>query len=196
VVKRKVHVVNHKVLIVDDDPNIITSLARLSKGESFKVIGAHSAEEALEMLLTGFYDVIVADENMPGMKGSDFLLRARELYPGIIRIMLTGNADLDLAVKLINHGDIYRLFSKPCDSRELLLSIRQALQYRDLLQKSYTLLQIARHQSKILSSIKNDDIDNDKVFILEPSREEKGKIEVGSLLEEIDDINRHFTKNE
>jgi DNA-binding NtrC family response regulator len=190
--------VNYKVLVVDDDPNIISSLSRLAKGENFKIVGACSGEEGLEILLAGFYDVIIADEQMPGMKGSDFILRVRDLYPGIVKIMLTGNADLDLAVKLINQGDIYRLFSKPCNSKELLLAIRQALQYRDLLQKSYTLLQIVRHQSKILSSIQNDDdgIEKEKVFVLEPSREETGKIEVGSLLEEIDDINRHFTKSE
>ncbi len=187
----------YKVLIVDDDPNIISSLSRLSRGENFKVIGANSAEEALQVLKTGFFDVIVADENMPGMKGSDFILQVRELYPGIIRIMLTGHANLDLAVKLINQGDIYRFFSKPCSSRDLLLSIRQALQYRDLLQKSYTLLQIVRHQSKIISSIQknNDEIETDKFFILEPSKEETNKIGIETLLEEIDGINRNFTKN-
>lgn len=186
----------YKVLIVDDDPNIITSLSRLSRGENFKVIGAPSAEEALQVLKTGFYDVIVADENMPGMKGSDFILQVRELYPGIVRIMLTGHANLDLAVKLINQGDIYRFFSKPCSSRELLISIRQALQYRDLLQKSYTLLQIVRHQSKIISSIQknNDEIEDDKFFILESKKEESNKIGIETLLEEIDGISKDFTK--
>ena len=84
---------------------------------------------------------------MPGMPGSDLLGVICERYPEIIRIMLTGHPNLDTALRSINTGHVYRFLIKPCSGMELSITIKQAIQHRDLLRKSLSLLETVRRQS-------------------------------------------------
>ena len=84
----------HKVLFVDDEPNGTKALKRALRREPYDILSAGSADESLEMLERESVDVVVSDENMPGMTGSEFLAVVYEKYPDTIRIILTGHASL------------------------------------------------------------------------------------------------------
>lgn len=121
-----------KLLIVDDDPGVINSLRRVFMDEDFSVLLFENAAQAFEILEKQTVQVVISDQKMPGMSGTDFLSIVKDKYPQIIRIMLTGRAELEDAVKAVNEGEIFRFFQKPCDTDELLFSVRQAFaRYED-----------------------------------------------------------------
>ena len=143
----------HKVLIVDDEP-IITNLLKdaLSK-EPYGIVSASSAEEALPILDREKVDVVISDEKMPGMSGSEFLTVVREKHPDTIRMILTGHASLDSAIRAINEGEVYRFFIKPCNVFDLAMTIRQAIKLNDLMKESRRLLKIVKRQSALIESL-------------------------------------------
>jgi DNA-binding NtrC family response regulator len=97
--------------------------------------------------------VVVSDEKMPGMSGSRFLSIVSQRYPDTVRIILTGNATLETAIRAINEGKIYRFLTKPCNELDLATTIRQALQLKDLVAKSRRLLEKSRCQSELLKEL-------------------------------------------
>lgn len=121
---------NETVLFVDDEPHFTSALQRALRHEPYRILTAHSAARALEIMHKEPVDVVVSDERMPGMSGSEFLAVVRRLHPRTVRILLTGYATLDAAVKAINEGEIYRFLTKPCHAKDLAQIIRQALAIR------------------------------------------------------------------
>ncbi len=115
------------VLLVDDDRNIIDALKRMFHREPYTIYAADSARTALDLLQGISVDVIVVDEQMPGMSGTELLQRIHQQYPALVAIMLTGKANLDVTLQAINKGEIYRFFTKPCNEIELAIAIREAL---------------------------------------------------------------------
>ena len=118
------------VLFVDDEKRVLTTLKRLLLGEPFKVLLATSAAEALNILEKTPVDIIVSDEKMPAMRGSDLLTEVKRLYPDVCRIMLTGHASLDASITAINSGRIFRFLLKPVTKEDLLEALRQGLDER------------------------------------------------------------------
>ncbi|HTY63248.1 MAG TPA: response regulator [Acidobacteriota bacterium] len=141
------------VLFVDDDRNILDAVSRALRQEPYEIQKATSAEEALRMLSRIPADVVVTDEQMPGMSGTAFLSRVRELYPDTVRFMLTGKATIDLAINAINSGGITRFFLKPCESMELSVAIRQALEQRQLMLAARRLLEKTKQQGALLERL-------------------------------------------
>jgi len=119
------------VLLVDDDENVLHGLARVLRHQPYRLYTAHSAEEAVWTLKRQRIDVIVADEKMPGMSGSELLLWVAKEYPDVQRIVLTGHATVDTAVRAINEEGVFRFFTKPCPEFELAVAIRMALEQRE-----------------------------------------------------------------
>lgn len=119
-----------KVLLVDDEPEVTRSLRRGLRKEPWDIVTADSAEEALERLAESPFDVVVSDERMPGMQGSDLLSHVRTAHPSAIRIILSGQASVEAAVKAINSAEVYRFLVKPCPSEEVVLTIIEALHKR------------------------------------------------------------------
>jgi len=113
------------VLLVDDEPRLVKTLARLLKAE-FNVFPAHDGEEALEILVNQKIHVVLSDQRMPGMTGVELLSQVRELSPNTTRILLTGYAERNDVARSVNEGEIYRYLSKPWDNEELLRVTRQA----------------------------------------------------------------------
>ena len=146
---------NDTVLIVDDDPNLLDSMRRLMRNEPYTVVTSLSCQEALNILDKTPVNVIISDQDMPGMSGIAFLKRVNEQRPDITRFMLTGKATLDKAVDAINSGGISRLFLKPCDPVELVVAIRQGIQQQKLMAAAYKLLQKNKIQTKLLSSLES-----------------------------------------
>lgn len=141
------------VLLVDDEPNVLLGLKRGLRRESFDILTATSANEAMEILRNMPVDVVVSDQDMPGMRGTEFLAKVHELWPATVRMILTGQASLDVAIKAINQGAISHFLTKPCDARELAIVIRQAIERRDLTEGARKLLQAVKHQQTELERL-------------------------------------------
>ena len=124
--------ITHGILIVDDEPNITSTIKRLLIDEPFEVYTTLGGLKGLEILKAHPIKVVISDEMMPGMSGSEFLSQVRQQFPSVIRIMLTGHASIDAAMKAINEGEIYRFFTKPWNDLELLFSVRSAVEKYDL----------------------------------------------------------------
>lgn len=118
------------ILCVDDDIRVVSALQRtLHKAYQIEIAG--SAAEALEAIGESAYAVVVSDMKMPGMTGVEFLVKVKELSPDTVRILLTGQADLEVAVAAVNEGNVFRILSKPCPHELLTRTLDAALeQYR------------------------------------------------------------------
>jgi EAL domain-containing protein (putative c-di-GMP-specific phosphodiesterase class I) len=119
-----------KVLFVDDEPSITTALRRALSRESFEVQTANTIADAFAVLRSGDVAVVVSDERMPEMSGSDFLSEVRKRHPDTMRLILTGHASLNTAIHAVNHAEIFRFLTKPCSTEDLASSIREAISVR------------------------------------------------------------------
>jgi diguanylate cyclase (GGDEF)-like protein/PAS domain S-box-containing protein len=117
---------SHTLLLVDDEPNILNSLSRLLRREGYTILTATSPAEAFDLLAKHPVQVILSDQRMPDMSGTEFFARVRQLYPDTIRIVLTGYTDLDSVTGAINRGAIYKFLTKPWDDDLLREQIREA----------------------------------------------------------------------
>ena len=135
------------VLFVDDEVNILKALQRLMRSEPVNVVCSSRATEALELLEKTGAQVVVSDQRMPEMSGVDFLSQVRERRPDVVRMMLTGYTEMDVAVEAINRGEIYRLITKPWNDDELRATIRQAFDHADLKGEIRRLNQVTREQN-------------------------------------------------
>ena len=109
----------HTVLFVDDEVNILKALQRLLRSEDMTVLAASRGQEALDLLESTPAQVVISDQRMPEMSGVDLLSQVRERWPDVVRMMLTGYTEIDVAVEAINRGEIYRLITKPWNDDEL-----------------------------------------------------------------------------
>lgn len=143
------------VLLVDDEPHVLSSLRRGLHEEPFEILCAHSAKEALVFLQAKPVDVVVSDQDMPGTPGTVFLAEVHKSYPETIRFMLTGKATLDVAIEAVNSGAISRFLTKPCIASDLATTIHQALQYKELAAAANQLLHTVKKQSSELERLEN-----------------------------------------
>ena len=162
------------VMLVDDDAYLLDGLRRALRKEPYHLVMAGSAEEALDILLVRPVDVVVSDEEMPGMSGTQFLHQVRQRYPDTVRFILTGRATLDNAINAINNSGIARFFIKPCHSADLAISIRQGLQQRELMLAARSLLRKIKRQSLLIGRLEKEyphitqvERDDDGVILLE-----------------------------
>jgi putative nucleotidyltransferase with HDIG domain len=135
------------VLFVDDEANILKAVQRLLRHEPWKVRVASRGEEALEILEVEPAQVVISDQRMPEMSGVDLLSAVRARHPDVVRMMLTGNTEMSVAVEAINQGEIYRLITKPWNDEELKATIRQAFDHYDLKREIQRLNQITQEQN-------------------------------------------------
>lgn len=120
------------LLLVDDEENILRSLVRVLRRDGYTILTADGGQQALELLEQHPVGVIVSDQRMPVMTGSEFLERAKEKRPDTIRIMLSGYTDLQSVTDAINRGSIYKFLTKPWDDELLRENIRKAFEHYDL----------------------------------------------------------------
>ncbi len=123
------------LLLVDDEPNILSSLTRLLRREGYRILTATSPFDAFELLAKQPVHVIVSDQRMPDMSGTEFLARVRQLYPDTVRLVLTGYTDIESITGAINRGAIYKFLTKPWDDDQLREQIREA--FRLVKENSY-----------------------------------------------------------
>jgi len=136
-----------KILLVDDEANVLAALNRALYEEAYQVHTAAGGEQALEIMQAHRFKVVISDERMPGMPGSEFLTRVRERHPDTMRILLTGHATLAAATTAVNQGEIYRFFTKPWNDTEIRFAVRSAIEKYDLEEENRRLLGTLRRHS-------------------------------------------------
>jgi CheY-like chemotaxis protein len=143
-----------RLLLVDDEPAVLEALA-LNLRRSFDVVTAPSGADGLEYLMAeSDFAVVISDMRMPRMDGSTFLAQAREIAPDAVRILLTGQADLEAAIKAVNQGQIFRFLTKPCPRDSLRAAIDSAVaQHRLQTGERVLLEQTLRGSIKMLVDI-------------------------------------------
>ncbi|MBU0690262.1 response regulator [bacterium] len=151
--KTNTEVKPHRILLVDDDPNVIASLKRLLHWGNYTVDNASDGRQAIEMLREKPADLIICDEQMPGPRGIQVLRYIREQWPETVRIMLTGCLDTELALRAVNEGEAYRLLAKPWNDADLLVAIKQGLEYGDLVKENRKLADEMRKYRNTIASI-------------------------------------------
>jgi DNA-binding NtrC family response regulator len=114
------------LLLVDDDEYVLSALKRVLRRDGYEIHTAPSAIAALEFLAHARVAVIVSDQRMPGMDGTELLRRVASLYPDVIRIMLSGTSDLDAITQAVNDGAVYMCLPKPWEDELLREHIRSA----------------------------------------------------------------------
>lgn len=142
-----------KMLVVDDEPDNLDLLYRTFRRD-FQVLKAESGVQALEVLAEeGEVAVIISDQRMPEMKGTEFLSRTVPQFPDTMRIILTGFTDVEDLVEAINSGQVYRYITKPWDPSELKAVVQRAAETYELLKQRTEELLRSQAQTELLSTI-------------------------------------------
>jgi response regulator RpfG family c-di-GMP phosphodiesterase len=144
-----------KVLFIDDEVNILRTMKRIFHGKPFKLILADSAQKAFEFMQTTTIHVVVSDMKMPGMSGAEFLAKVAENFPQTYRIVLSGFADLESTLEVINNGKIHRFLQKPWDNQELINAVEHGIMQYSLASENTRLLKLTAQQNKQLSLMNN-----------------------------------------
>jgi response regulator RpfG family c-di-GMP phosphodiesterase len=147
---------NNKVLLVDDDLSILQAYSRILRS-NFKISTASNGTDGLQILKEeGPFAVVVTDYRMPKMDGIQFLTQMKELAPDTIRIMLSGQADLEVSIQAVNEGNIYRFINKPCPTEQLIKVLSTAVeQYRLVMSERELLEKTLKGSIKLLLDISN-----------------------------------------
>jgi diguanylate cyclase (GGDEF)-like protein/PAS domain S-box-containing protein len=117
---------SRRLLLLDDDENILRALVRVLRRDGYRIYTATTAAKAFDLLGRHAIQVIISDERMPDVRGTVFLSQVKDMYPETIRIVLSGYADLTSVTEAINCGAIYKFLTKPWDDDDLRAQIRAA----------------------------------------------------------------------
>ena len=139
------------VLLVDDEPHVTAALRRALHGLPYKILACHSGQEALDLWASKRVDLVIADEKMPGMSGTELLARVRQEHPNVCRIVLTGYASIEAAKRAVNEGAVHRFFTKPSSVEELGTAIRETLEQQEFMVNAQTVVQILRSELREMS---------------------------------------------
>ena len=145
----------HTILLVDDEGSITKSLQRLLRKQGFNMLSASTGEEGLKVLsgLEMPVSLIISDQRMPGMQGSEFLEKAKKIFPDAIRILLTGYSDMDAIIDAVNKGEIHRYLTKPWDDRDFIFQVQETIKKYELVQENKRLLVLTKKQNKELKNM-------------------------------------------
>lgn len=144
------------LLLVDDEENILSALTRLLRRDGYRILTAPGGSAALEALAQNDVGVIISDQRMPEMSGTEFLSKVKELYPDTVRIMLSGYTDLNSVTDAINRGAIYKFLTKPWDDDLLRENIQKAFRHYEMAQENVRLKKELETANKALSAINLD----------------------------------------
>jgi len=145
--------IQYSILIVDDEPNVLNAFQRVLRREPYTLMTAQGGEEGLTLLEAREVSLVISDYNMPGMNGLDFLKTVKQLYPHILAIMLTGQAEIQIAVQAINEAGVYKFIQKPWDDDDLKVTILRAVESMDLATERDRLIQKVKSRDAILNDL-------------------------------------------
>lgn len=128
------------LLFLDDEENILKALSRSFIDDDYEIETFTEGTKALEFVRKNPVQLIISDQRMPTMSGTEFFEKVRDIRPEAIRILLTGYADMDATIDAINKGQIFKFMVKPWNDEELRTTVMRALEYYDLQQENKRLL--------------------------------------------------------
>jgi signal transduction histidine kinase len=148
----------HTILCVDDEPDNVDALERLFR-KKYVVLKATSGAEAIKLMKENRVSLIVTDQRMPNMTGTEFLEKSMKLSPDSIRILLTGFTDIESVISAINSGQVYKYVTKPWDPHDLANTVDKAIEKYELsaeLKKKNEALELALKELQSLDEAKSN----------------------------------------
>ncbi len=147
--------IKYSVLLVDDEIGVIKALKRIFLDDNYNILTAENANAALEILKTNKVHLIISDNNMPGIPGTELLKIIRNRYPDTIRLMLTAHSDTDIVMTAVNEGAVYKFITKPWNPDDLRLTVKLALNQYELIQENLNLKKINKYQHTQIQKLKD-----------------------------------------
>lgn len=143
----------YRILLVDDEPNVLRALQRVFHSENYEIVLAVDGETALAQLRASTFHLMITDYLMPRMNGAQLLKQAKSAQPDMIRIMLTGQADTGAVMGAINEGAVYKFILKPWNDDDLRVTVALALEQFELRQKNQALEQDNQRKAKEIATL-------------------------------------------
>ena len=147
----------YTILIVDDEEYIINSLKRLFRRDGYRILTALNGEEGYKILCENDVQLIISDQRMSGMNGTEFLEKVKNNFPDVIRTILSGYTDIDSITESINKGHIFKFFLKPWNDNNLRLEVKYCIEQYELIKKNKELSEIIIKKNKDLE-IMNEEL--------------------------------------
>jgi len=144
---------NAKILIVDDEENILKALKRLLRAEPYEIYTASTPEESIAMCSEQSFDVILSDYRMPSMNGTDMFRLIQDKLPDSIKIIISGYTDMDIILDALNQEYVDKYILKPWNEENLKIEIEKSLAHLNLIKCNHKLQQEIVHQNKKLKKV-------------------------------------------
>ncbi len=138
------------VFFIDDEPSILKSIIRITLEEPYDVFTFNDPREALAELEKKEPAVVVSDQRMPGMTGTELLGKVKDKYPDATRIILSGHTEIEAILSAINQGKIFQFITKPWKEDELKSAINEAIKHHTLIIENKRLAKLTKKQNKEL----------------------------------------------
>jgi response regulator RpfG family c-di-GMP phosphodiesterase len=149
----------HTILVVDDEEDgVAKAIEKIVETLGVDIACAASCAEGIEKIQNASipFSLIISNQRMPGMKGYEFLEKAREITPDTVRVLVTGYSDMDAIIDAVNRGSIHRYISKPWNSEEFLNTVRSGLSHYEVSRENERLLRLAKDQNAKLYMLNCD----------------------------------------
>ena len=143
------------LLIIDDEADVVKTLKRMFR-RNYNVFTATSAKDGLDIINSKPIQVIISDQRMPGITGTEFFKEVKKDFPDIVRMILTGYADIEAVIDSINLGNVFRYMAKPWEPEEMLLTVGDAFQYHRLITSNRKLLEELKEANEHLEQKVNE----------------------------------------
>jgi DNA-binding NtrC family response regulator len=161
--------VNYKIMIVDDEPANLRTLERLFRS-NYQVVTAASGAEALALLEQHDIAVLISDQRMPAMTGTELMMKTVAIRPQMVKILLTGYTDVGALIEALNSGLVYRYMTKPWNNDELRLTVSRAIEHYEMMKSKHLLgMENQRLQArlKVISELAAEGL-APEIVVLEP----------------------------
>ncbi len=134
----------HTILVVDDEELFLEYIQNVLSDESYNVITASSGQDGLEILKKQSVNMVISEYKIPLMNGLEFLEKVRIIYPDILTIMVTDQADIKLAIKAVNEAGVYKFLLKPWDD----------IEFKNTIKKTLESLQVIKERDGLIRKVK------------------------------------------
>jgi DNA-binding NtrC family response regulator len=127
------------LLLVDDEPEVLSHLHHTLKNTDIRLLASTDPYGGFELLAKNAVGVVICGQRMPGLIGTEFLSRVKELYPTTVRIVLSSHTDLKTVIDAVNHCAIYKFLTKPFEEKILLKSLEDAFHLHEVEEENFLL---------------------------------------------------------
>lgn len=144
---------NIRVIVIDDEQGILNAVKRLLMPEGYQIETFSNPFEALQRFTKTRFDIVISDYRMPKIDGIALLISFKEVRPEAMRIILSGNTDMEAVVDAINNAEIYRFIAKPWDDYEFRITIAKAVEFYRIKIENARLVAHVKKQHSILEEL-------------------------------------------